>query len=79
MKSCCQYHSAIRPNGCNEGRDCPARQHRSREGLFGSRVAVIGFLIFAFCIAGTLEFDDIERAELAAKQTQVKTASSQQN
>jgi hypothetical protein len=74
MKSCCQYHSAIRPNGCNEGRDCPARQQHSREGLFGSRVAVIGFLIFAFCIAGTLEFDDIERAEQASKQSSTKTA-----
>lgn len=79
MKSCCRYHSAIRPNGCNEGRDCPARHSLKLDKLFRSKTFVIAFLLFAFAVSGSLEFADIERAEQAAKQAQVKTASSQQN
>jgi hypothetical protein len=26
MKSCCEHHTYLRPDGCRQGRDCPARQ-----------------------------------------------------
>jgi hypothetical protein len=74
MKSCCQYHSSIRPNGCKQGRNCPARKSSSLDKLFRSPVAVILFLLCSFSAVGTLEYGDIERAEVAAKQAQVKTA-----
>lgn len=74
MKSCCQYHSAIRPNGCQQGRNCPARKSNSLDKFFRSPVAVILFLLFTFSVVGTLEYADIERAQLVAKQAEVKTA-----
>jgi hypothetical protein len=78
VKSCCQYHSAIRPQGCNQGRDCPARKGSKLDGLFRSKNFVLVFLLFAFALSGSLEFADIEHAEQAAKQEQVKTARADQ-
>lgn len=31
LKSCCEYHAAKLPNGCKEGRLCPARSQASKE------------------------------------------------
>jgi hypothetical protein len=74
LPSCCEFHSAVLPKGGRANRDCRARRSSSLNKIVSSRLVVTAFLLLSFALAGTWEYADIERAELASKQAQVKTA-----
>lgn len=57
--SCCQYHSAALPDGCREGRDCPARQHIQNNPFEKLKVAlVLVVILVAFGLVGEMDYQD---------------------
>lgn len=71
MKSCCQYHSAVLPKGCREGRDCPARKHIKNNPFQKLKVALVMiFILAAFSLVGELDYQDA-LAQEAPKQTKL--------
>lgn len=75
MKRWDEFHNTTLPLLTKTGR---VRRLTPRKSFFERPSVVLAVLVACFAVAGTIEYADIERAELAAAKAQVKTARADQ-